>query len=416
MRALSAALCEARKPGVESEFAPALQAVVDSPAVEHQGEEGVLGEKAPKTQQAPARLKKTVAPDAGFTVVPDPHAQPFCPLFPINLALLRTASPDTDSASPSGQSSSHGVSAGPADLKTQALNCSGPVTLAPEIGRPEAAEATLEAPESAAIEQLVEGAEPRGPHAGGPRLRESQNLNLSVALRVKSTSTVARSPQSGQPSHVPPVRVAPVDEAQKLNAEDLQQAVGMRTPAVRAAVWSVPEPIAPALAKDAHQDTNEVRPLSEPTVTKAEGSTTERPQPLKDLSVEIRQPNQEKVAVRLVERSGELHVAVHATDGAVAHSLREGLPELVNRLDETGFRAEGWRPVGVVTATGPAVEARRSSAEFGHDASQSGQSWSQQSGSKQERHQPDRPRWVQELEGTLAGGEESTGEFHGVSR
>jgi hypothetical protein len=51
-----------------------------------------------------------------------------------------------------------------------------------------------------------------------------------------------------------------------------------------------------------------------------------------------------RVEVRLVERGGEVHVAVRTPDARLASALREDLPALSSRLAESGFRTETWHP------------------------------------------------------------------------
>ena len=51
-----------------------------------------------------------------------------------------------------------------------------------------------------------------------------------------------------------------------------------------------------------------------------------------------------KVDVRVVERAGDVHVSVRTADDRLAGSLREGLPALSSRLEESGFRSDPWRP------------------------------------------------------------------------
>jgi hypothetical protein len=51
-----------------------------------------------------------------------------------------------------------------------------------------------------------------------------------------------------------------------------------------------------------------------------------------------------RVEVRLVERAGEVHVDVRTPDSKLAADLGADLPALSSRLENTGFRAEAWRP------------------------------------------------------------------------
>jgi hypothetical protein len=50
----------------------------------------------------------------------------------------------------------------------------------------------------------------------------------------------------------------------------------------------------------------------------------------------------QRVEVRVAERGGELHVAVHTPDQRLAGSLRDDLPSLTARLESAGLRTEAW--------------------------------------------------------------------------
>jgi hypothetical protein len=113
------------------------------------------------------------------------------------------------------------------------------------------------------------------------------------------------------------------------------------------------------------------------------------------------------VDLHVTERSGEVHVAVRAADPELAHSLRQALPELVNRLEENGFRTEAWRPAGLVSGSGSPAETRESSNSPRNGDSQPQPGGSQREAGQHGQRQPDRPKWVAELESRLEGGEES---------
>jgi hypothetical protein len=50
----------------------------------------------------------------------------------------------------------------------------------------------------------------------------------------------------------------------------------------------------------------------------------------------------QRVEVRMVERGGEVHVDVRTPDARLAGALREDLPALSARLEQSGFHAESW--------------------------------------------------------------------------
>jgi hypothetical protein len=137
-----------------------------------------------------------------------------------------------------------------------------------------------------------------------------------------------------------------------------------------------------------------------------------RSEPLADLNIQIRQPNQERVEIRLLQRSGELHVAVRATDLDLAHALRQDLPQLAGRIEQGGHRAEAWRPGGIVAPVEPAPAAGRPAAEHNAGDGQPQQRWSQPDRDQQNSHRHNVPKWVEDLEGALEG---ETGESYGLS-
>lgn len=57
----------------------------------------------------------------------------------------------------------------------------------------------------------------------------------------------------------------------------------------------------------------------------------------------------ERVAVRLAERGGTVQVDVRTSDSRLAGALREDLPQLAARMEQTGFRAEAWHPATAAT-------------------------------------------------------------------
>jgi hypothetical protein len=50
-----------------------------------------------------------------------------------------------------------------------------------------------------------------------------------------------------------------------------------------------------------------------------------------------------KIEVRLQERAGEVRLAVRTPDGNLAETLRDHLPSLSARLEQSGFHADQWR-------------------------------------------------------------------------
>lgn len=61
----------------------------------------------------------------------------------------------------------------------------------------------------------------------------------------------------------------------------------------------------------------------------------------RDIRVEVA-GGEQKVELRLVERAGQVQFAVRTTDNGLAGSLREHLPSLSARLEQSGFHTDHW--------------------------------------------------------------------------
>ncbi len=110
---------------------------------------------------------------------------------------------------------------------------------------------------------------------------------------------------------------------------------------------------------------------------------------VRELALRLTDTGHQRVEVRLVERAGELRVAVHSRDIDLQRGLRDVLPDLVGRLADLGYRSETWRP---------------SDSRFDGDQQQPGQpggGWSQQQGQHQNQRQPEQPAWLDELQQTF---------------
>ncbi len=117
-----------------------------------------------------------------------------------------------------------------------------------------------------------------------------------------------------------------------------------------------PEPGPAAVAKPPAGYT--VAPEAKPAVRVAESprpepalaARTQAAAPLPEESVASAPRNVElkfslddgRVQIHVAERAGDVHVAVHTQDSNLAGALRQDLPQLASRLEQTGFHAETW--------------------------------------------------------------------------
>jgi len=81
--------------------------------------------------------------------------------------------------------------------------------------------------------------------------------------------------------------------------------------------------------------------MAKPEPVKASGAAN-------DIRLEVNGGDR-RVEVRLVERGGQVHVAVRTPDVRLADSLRQDLPVLSSRLTEAGYQTETWRPGAAAT-------------------------------------------------------------------
>ena len=66
--------------------------------------------------------------------------------------------------------------------------------------------------------------------------------------------------------------------------------------------------------------------------------------------------NGQRVELRVTERGGDIHVAVRTPDAPLATSLRNDLPALSNKLEESGFHSEMWHPSALPSGENKTVE------------------------------------------------------------
>jgi hypothetical protein len=118
---------------------------------------------------------------------------------------------------------------------------------------------------------------------------------------------------------------------------------------------------------------------------------------VRNISLRLTNAEQGSVQVRLSERAGELHVSVRTPDTGLTRGLRDGLPDLMSRLQVNGYRAETWQPGGNGSNAGQ---------DHGHDAPGHGNSQQRNGGGQQQNSQDQQqdeptPQWVRELETSI---------------
>jgi hypothetical protein len=228
-------------------------------------------------------------------------------------------------------------------------------------------------------------------------------LDLAFAARIKPASSVVAPAVNTHAPAQPQVLGGIIPAAQRkadIVDEPPAEAGGpqpLLQPVVAAYVRNVEPP--PTSASQPEFEA----PKAETLTTKVD----ERPkavEPLRNLSIQLPRSNSDPVEVRLTQQSGEVHVAVRTADPDFANELREGLPDLVGRLRETGFRTDTWRPASGVPAGGPAPETQNTTSHTHGSDYQSNSGGSQQHGGQRNQNQQNIPRWVEELESSITAG------------
>ncbi len=135
--------------------------------------------------------------------------------------------------------------------------------------------------------------------------------------------------------------------------------------------------------------------------------------PMKELSMRIEAAEGQTVDIRIVQRAGDLQIAVKSGDDFTTQGLRHGLSDLENRLNQTGYHTETWQP-GQATQESSAASSDNSSKHSQSDGSPSHSGGSQQDRDQRQDNPSNRPHWIQELHSNLGSGPEPSGQFNGI--
>ncbi len=121
---------------------------------------------------------------------------------------------------------------------------------------------------------------------------------------------------------------------------------------------------------------------------------------VRNISLRLTNADQSSVQVRLTERAGELHVSVRTPDVSLTRGLRDGLPDLMGRLQVNGYRAETWQPGGNGNSAGQ--DRGQDAPSHGHSQQRNGNgSGSQGEQQSDQQHDEQTPQWVRELETSI---------------
>jgi hypothetical protein len=229
------------------------------------------------------------------------------------------------------------------------------------------------------------------PDAAQPDARPASGVqNAAVRSANAQPSSQPGSQQGTEPGAAAPVLAS--------HASTASPSVIAGTP-----VTAVPSSTAPAAgnsgsAKAAAED-------RAPQFLEAQNEPNQRTgESVHDISLKLTNKDQSSVQVRLSERAGELHVSVRTPDAGLTRGLREGLSDLVGRLEENGYRAETWRPADNASTAqdqGRENPSQQHSSQQQNTGGSGTDSRQQQNPRDQQQPGAQTPQWVGELESSL---------------
>jgi hypothetical protein len=233
--------------------------------------------------------------------------------------------------------------------------------------------------------------------SGNATINGSGNKIGSLAQQTEAAKTAAvdDKPSSGKQQHSGSSDSDNGASSQNATASDV---VAAKSESSAPAQFSVP-PIsasgpaaAPGTIVEAAYSAAPAAKISQPepvihtaAVTEPAATTVSRPQ-----NIELQSGD---VNVRVSERGGEVQITVRTSDNDMAQSLRQHLPELSDKLTQTGIHADLWQP----STAQSAASGQDADSAPGRDAQnqqQSGTPDGEQSSEQQEQSHDD---WQQEF-------------------
>ncbi len=118
-------------------------------------------------------------------------------------------------------------------------------------------------------------------------------------------------------------------------------------------------------------------------------------QPVKTIQVQITGANDERVDLKLMEKSGTLTMSVRSADGSLNKALQQNLPELSTKLSDQQIRAEWWRSDAQPTSAQSSGTSSSGGSSSSNQQEQTDQN-NNQSGGQGRRGAP-APDWLEEL-------------------
>jgi hypothetical protein len=205
-------------------------------------------------------------------------------------------------------------------------------------------------------------------------------IRHTEAPQADSGASSGSDSNSASENNFQPPKAAPSKE-KPLRIEQAHGSISESTMATTVA----PQPHSRSYASDTRTQELPSQPVEVPELH------TEQATGQRDVSVRIAGEGDSSVDVRIMERGGELRVAVRSDHTPLRESLRTELPDLRMRMDQHGFRTETWHPTQVA-AMGDSARAEQDSSggpRQQHPAEEQ---------QHQQRSRQQRPDWLEEIE------------------
>jgi len=332
--------------------------------------------------------------------------------------------PESLGVSPQGAPAAQAGPSAPSELAFAAL------LEAAQGGPPPRDRQAVSAPElPPTVPRPEPGSEPVSPQFGPQTAQPASPASQPIPEPGSQPVSPPSGPQTAQPASPasqpipepgsePPQPASPDRRPAPLDRQPVEtrSATSDPPPERRRAIEPVPSPkLSPASAgiwephpgvlRDAPAPDPPREPATAPSEPSAVPRNAPKPEVVRDLALVIpgrvsEGMRQESIQVRLMDRSGEVRVAVHTGDSQLAHSLRGQLGELVTRLEQAGYRTQTWQPVEAAAGAprignGRQPAGPQTSSGFGRGNSNSGG----QEARQQPRDSQDQPEWVRSLAG-----------------
>ncbi len=236
-----------------------------------------------------------------------------------------------------------------------------PAAAAPPIGPLAAAAGRLPEEEDAARgnggRHTVQDAPVASPPRPVPLAFAGRLVPLPERAAAQLGKPAAEASPASEPAAVPPAANAAAGRSGPQDADRGRKEIAAADTATKAAADAAPEvaqpspdPSAGRLAAPADLPRAAAQPempaaaaqRQAPPAAPAPPAPPAPSGPAREIRLQFASTGQ-RVEVSLAERAGEVRVAVRTPDGVLAQSLRDHLPALSARLEQSGFHADSWR-------------------------------------------------------------------------